>query len=992
MRALPILAVLLFIAVLGAGLWLTGRSHEEAAAELERAAVEQDSGSVSAPARMVTPSVPDESGEARAAVEPEPERAAAATGTVASPERSAPASARLTGRVIDDVGRPIAGARVRADDPRQLLSLREPTRVAVETTTDDSGRFELEVAPGEQEVRVDADTFAPDRKHVTVKPAARQDLGDWALDPGVVLSGIVLDPQRRPVEGAAIHRPFVVDEPGFTVLTSERGPLVTTTGADGRFRIASQEVGEYRFLVWSEAFPDASFQGATELPGERVDGIEVVFEPGAEIVGRVIDAPAEELEELVVRAFPMGQERRVILDFSTDVPTQEMRQCEVAADGSFRLRGLQVAEEYRLTARVPGGDFLFEGSRTRPVVVASGERGVELEYSPGGTLAFQVVDSTSGDPITDFRVEAGSRLLQPLVGESGRAIEHHPEGRVRFPGLRVDAGDRLTLIVHAVGYEEHRLEDLELEAGEVKDLGTLRLRRIPVVRVIATDPAGDPVVGARVTLAPVRQETPGVRRRSISMRREVSEDGGEAVMSVDDGSRSGRTDENGVCELSSFPGETCDLRVASPGFAPYRSDPLHLSAVDDLEHSVRMTAGGIVEIQVLDFDGAPVAGAMVEHRSQQAQGTRFSMSEFEAPRVSGDDGVVRFDFLEAGQHLFRLDEKKRGGTFAFVSDDGGEQSTEGWEVVDVQGGETYSLTLIASPRASLVGRVTEGGEPLAGATVRLRSEDDSGHSMGMEMLGGGGSSQKTAPDGSFEFGDEAAGVYKLEISHASRAMPYEVEVDLRGGSNRENVDLPVTVVSGRVVDLEGEPVVGAVVQAKRYEGGGQRRMMMMMTVSSDGGGSTMITSGGAPPSTALTDADGRYELRGVEPEVDIVIEVSSDDHKQETSEPVSVPPGEVEEGVDLALTPAGRITVLATRDGQPTGNQLVRANFVGESDEPVSPEIAVMQGDGKVELTGLQAGPWSVKVSGFDNPNGDGAPEQTVEVVAGETREAVFEL
>ena len=121
---------------------------------------------------------------------------------------------------------------------------------------------------------------------------------------------------------------------------------------------------------------------------------------------------------------------------------------------------------------------------------------------------------------------------------------------------------------------------------------------------------------------------------------------------------------------------------------------------------------------------------------------------------------------------------------------------------------------------------------------------------------------------------------------STRAMPMEFGVELFAGSNSENVDLPITSATGQIKDQDGKPIPGVEVQAKRYEGegGGRRQVFMMVSMSSDGGGTTMISSGGPPAVRVTTDEDGRYELRGMPPGVEVFVEPVSakDEHRVST--------------------------------------------------------------------------------------------------------------
>jgi hypothetical protein len=112
------------------------------------------------------------------------------------------------------------------------------------------------------------------------------------------------------------------------------------------------------------------------------------------------------------------------------------------------------------------------------------------------------------------------------------------------------------------------------------------------------------------------------------------------------------------------------------------------------------------------------------------------------------------------------------------------------------------------------------------------------------------------------------------------------------------------------------------------------------------------------------------------------------------SELVRVARDATRDGVDVVLSPAGRIDVLATRpDGEPAGNVMIMATYEGEGD--VERKSGFLQQGGQHMLDGLTPGPWRVTLRSLAELGGTGepadeVPPQLVDVLVGETVTARF--
>jgi hypothetical protein len=328
-----------------------------------------------------------------------------------------------------------------------------------------------------------------------------------------------------------------------------------------------------------------------------------------------------------------------------------------------------------------------------------------------------------------------------------------------------------------------------------------------------------------------------------------------------------------------------------------------------------------------------------------------------------------------------------------ASSHGGEDFS-GWGEVAVADRATHTLRLVAPVRGSLAGTVTEGGEPLAGAVLRLRSRDDDG----IAALFGGGAQVRTNGRGEYAFDDVEVGAHRLTVSHASRAMPFETDVEVEEDENELDVELPIAVIEGRVKTDAGEPVAGARVHAERTKpDGGERRMVATSVVfmPDDGEAPHVSFHGGEASDDAFTDADGRYRLRGVLPDVDLVVKVRGKDLQPAQSDALRVAPDQVRSGVDVTMVAGGSVEVVVEHaDGRPAHACMVHArpDVMGSGDEP---KMEITGASGKVTLSGLKPGRWRLSVERI-GPGAEGAqpppPEQVVDVKVGEQQTASFEV
>ncbi len=938
-------------------------------------------------AALDVPSGSDAAQHERAKVAP----GSSATGTAAG--------AGVHGRVVDPDSHPVAGAIVYAAEQNGPIGMaldemdaNSPWFHRVEATTDNEGKFTLKPeAKSSLRLAVRAPGFAP---YDAEKPfsGGSADVGDLKLDRGAILQGHVVDASGRGVEGAELHR-VRASSGNFAVMIgpSSNAPVVAKTDAGGNFRIDQIAVGPWELLVTSETHPDKHAKGETDRPGQVVANVLIQLEPGFDIAGRIVGAPATALEDLSVRAMPNSGGN----DFTGFA---NARTGKVLKDGSFTIGGCREDQAYRVVARTR--EQMFGGStRSDTVDAKAGDRDVALHYKSETALVFQVVDEDTGRPIETLNVHAGFRWPMPLIEEgTAKQRTHFDNGMVRFPSLpQAGSEDSGQVQVESAGYESYERKNLHIVAGVDNDLGKIALRHATLLNVTVVEAStGAPIEGAKVSLNEI---APSGATRGMEISIDVG--GGEEDFMGSGAAHRGVTGKDGKAAVSSLPGKRATLSVSHAGHAAWKSEPLDLPPSGDSSQVVKLLSGGSVTVEVRDSAGKPVAGLSVDHRAGDDAGA-MTLGNMPSDTISDEKGQVAFPHLGAGRHLFRVrlsgGGMSFGGTAVFRATRalgvGEAESEEGWTALEVIEGQSATVTLLAPAMGSLSGRVRESGKALAGATVRVKPAADDGPDFGFLD---NGTNATTSSSGEYSLAGLAVGDYKITIAHTSRAMPWTDKVSVREGDNKYDADLPLAIVEGRVTGEDGKPMANVKVHAERARGAGaektQNFQVVMMTSDSDGESMSFGDGAGTPP--VVTDAEGRYRLRGVSPSVGLNVVASAPGAQDARSERIELAPDQTRTNVDLVMKLGATVEVVTRRpDGSKGSGCIVHARPVG--DDEAAPKTQFVGSTGRVTFTGLQPGRWrfTCDQAGIDTgPDTKGKiPEQEVEVKLGPPSTITFDL
>lgn len=304
--------------------------------------------------------------------------------------------ARIEGRVLDADGAPVEGARVIASEEHGGGWYFEPFPTP-RAKTDAQGRFELAwIAPGQQELNASVEKRPQIGKaKLVAKCVAGQTTSvDLVLDPGLTISGRIVDREGQPVARWTVRaRP---DPYGFAY------PRQGDSDEEGRFLIANLD-GEFRYHLGADPKGIFSIPSRGVLQGVRPGArdVEIVVEsraePDARIRGRLVGADGRVPVDLRVTYYAEGGDTGGYID--VDPKTGVFEKGPLLA-GRYELR------VYR------GGQTVF---RTEVFDLAAGETRDVGVLGPGELGQIELV--LKGIPEKDLA------HAMPLLNRDGHATE-----------------------------------------------------------------------------------------------------------------------------------------------------------------------------------------------------------------------------------------------------------------------------------------------------------------------------------------------------------------------------------------------------------------------------------------------------------------------------------------------------------------------------------------------------------------------------------------
>ena len=373
--------------------------------------------------------------------------------------------------------------------------------------TDKKGNYRFSSLPIDKKLktRVVKDGYVERESSVMLKVnAAGEQQQDFTLQPIPVrtITGIVTDSAGHPIAGVTVSS-----------RDPKRGPKATTDYV-GRYELIGQ-LDRHIVQYQAKGFVPQQLDIAPEINKKTID---VKLSAGRRITGKVVNSRGMPLSGVVVRSSKYADVGWITMPWG---------HCKTDAAGVFAIDSLPDGaklkfskEGYSSVVDVP---FPEEGDKLAELIQLLGE----------GIIRGKVVDKTTGDPVTSFRVHyTWSKIVLPHDPPTGTLVKAahrgdlytNLEGTFEMDGFRNDFPLQVT--VEADGYQKFVVDRLVAKSIHVVESELIELERVDPNSLTEisgriVDATGNGIAGVEVRLIASAERNerdkipkpPGVRGR-----------------------------------------------------------------------------------------------------------------------------------------------------------------------------------------------------------------------------------------------------------------------------------------------------------------------------------------------------------------------------------------------------------------------------------------------------------------------------------------------
>jgi protocatechuate 3,4-dioxygenase beta subunit len=674
--------------------------------------------------------------------------------------------ARLSGRVHDESGKPVAGVVITV----RLLGMADPNQESPWfATTLFDGQFSIDTLP-QASITLEASAGDLYEPAVIAEVELPNDAPvDVLLRRMGAMTGMVISKDRTAVVNARVTLAGSGVWPARSLLTD----------ANGEFRFDRVPDGVYEVRAEHDNDVSAPLEGVPVNPGKEAH-VELMLSAGLTLRGVVRDIATG-------HALPNVQ-----IEVSEESLSASLKRTRSGGDGRYVMGGLR-ALAHRVSARASGyvatqkwatpGDATFDLDLLRAIVVTGSIQDTDgrpialadIEVSGRSVTGFAVrmvgpvqeladpSPGESGAPTGNLGVMQGSVPRIPLVSmpaavsvlggslpaADGGSFRSDEQGHFRLEGL---PPGELVLAAHKQGFVTGRSRALQVRPGEAQADVVIVLPRGELLRGRVVDGHGTPVARVRVELSALGEPV----RTTVSA-------------------------ANGSFRFDAVRGE-CTL-VARQSGAPLAklvvpADEIGRRDVDLILDNAAERLGG----RVLDSHAQPIESATVHVETERAR-------EFVATAVTTADGGFEFGPLPAPPYRVWAEHPDYAPSAALAVSSAAKPLA-----IRLEGGTDLNVLVIAQ----------NGSDPIAGARLNVRAGDAA-------------RAARSSRQGTFEFRHLPVGGYTLSAD-ADGFILARLTGELQESTSGARSNVRVLLVragraSGEVVDRLGATVWNAEVAA-----------------------------------------------------------------------------------------------------------------------------------------------------------------------------------
>ena len=492
---------------------------------------------------------------------------------------------------------------------------------------------------------------------------------------GGTVQGIVTDGSQA-IPGARVrlseYREVSMRQRMFTnMLGLPKQGTMAYTMKDGRYSYERMLPGEYVVSAEVAGFPEKSTARFT-LSENQTSEVNIVLDPGGAIVGETISQDGE----------PIGAARiRIIKQSGPDRMLRVQRMFGGAfkssvsnGTGAFAASGLPAASRYTVIAEKRG----FTSATVTDV--DPDDPPLELILAAEARIEGKVIDVATGAPlhVYEFRVvatEPGPSSKDDERAWFRRAYKQVNDSDGRFSKNKLETG-RYSVEVRANTYAPVSQEVI-LQPGDVKEVTIAMETAGVLVGKVLDAETGQPIVGARIALAPAPEEpvdeSSETNDATSRDSRAATRDYFEHVMLGD----SVYSEKDGGFTLDTFPLEPQTVLLTHEEYVQEYRDDIEVTLGEELEMTVRMKKGLSISGTAVKGPGEPVTEGFI-----LLQGLSDNVRRTQKGVMPDGSGKFRIGGLEAGVYSITLTQRSsEDGQPVIQSVEVGEENVEGISLV-----------------------------------------------------------------------------------------------------------------------------------------------------------------------------------------------------------------------------------------------------------------------------------------------------------------------